>query len=137
MLIRCLTALILAALLSACSESNLEIPDRNSMGVGMPQPLIEIYSPEGDAVLPADTPFTLDYAILRSSNGHHVKIRVDKKKPQIVIRLKGKHQIHGLSAGKHRIRITEFDKNGATTGGDITINVTMQETAQTESPEAE
>jgi hypothetical protein len=131
MLIRYFLLLIFAALSSACSESELEIPSHNSMGAS--QPLIEIYSPAGDAVLPADTPFTLDYAILRSNNGHHVKIRIDNKKPQIVIRLKGKHQIHGLPAGRHRIRITEFNKSGATTGGDITINVTMQNMpAQTE-----
>lgn len=116
--------LIGTIVLIACSESDLDIPDRNSMG--MSHPLIEIYAPEGNAVLPANTPFTLDYAILRSADGHHVKIRIDNKKPQIVVRLSGKHQVHGLPAGPHRIRITEYTKNGLETGGDITINVTMR-----------
>lgn len=109
--------------LIACSESDIEIPNRHSMGLS--QPLIEIYAPSGNTTLPADTPFTLDYAILRSADGHHVKIRIDDKKPQIVVRLKGKHQVRGLSAGKHRIRITEYTKKGVETGGDITLNVTM------------
>jgi hypothetical protein len=95
--------------------------------MGMSQPLIEIYSPSGDAILPANEPFTLDYAILRSPDGHHVKIRIDDKKPQIVIRLKGKHQVHGLAAGTHRIRITEYTKNDVETGGDITLNITMHD----------
>ena len=102
--------------------------------MGLSQPLIEIYSPPPDAVLPANTPFALDYAILRSSHGHHVKIRIDKKKPSIVIRTEGQrqnqHHISGLPAGKHRIRITEFTKDGVKTGGDITIYVTMKETDQ-------
>jgi len=124
MLTRWSILLIGTLLLIACSDSDLEIPDRSSIGAS--HPLIEIYAPEGEAILPADTPFTLDYAILRSPSGHHVKIRIDDKKPQIVVRLKGKHQVHGLAAGTHRIRITEYTKQGVETGGDITLTVTMQ-----------
>ena len=125
---RWLILLCCALLLSACSESDFNIPDRHSMGLS--QPLIEIYAPEGDTILPADTPFTLDYAILRSPEGHHVKIRIDNAKPQIVMRPKGKHQVHGLSAGKHRIRITEYTQKNIETGGDITLNITMQATTE-------
>jgi len=124
MLIRWPAFLIITLGLGACQDADLNIPDRNSMGIS--QPLIEIYAPPGDAVLPADTPFTLDYAILRSAEGHHVKIRIDNEKPEMVIRLKGKHLIRGLPAGQHRIRITEYTKNGRKTGGDITLTVTMQ-----------
>lgn len=116
--------LICPALLIACSEPEFNIPDRNSIGVS--RPLIEIYAPAGGSVLPADTPFTLDYAILRSSGGHHVKIRIDDDEPQIVMRLKGKHQIRGLPAGTHRVRITEYTKHGVETGGDITLSITMR-----------
>lgn len=98
--------------------------------MGMSQPLIEIYSPDVDSVLPADTPFILDYAILRSTHGHHVKIRIDKRKPEVVVRAKNKkhsmHQIPGLPAGKHRVRITEFTEDGIKTGGDITLHLTME-----------
>ncbi len=124
MLTRWSILLVCTALFIACSESELNIPDRNSIGVS--QPLIEIYAPVGDAVLPANTPFTLDYAILRSPDGHHIKIRIDNVEPQVVMRLKGKHQIRGLPAGTHRIRITEYTKHGVKTGGDITLSVTMQ-----------
>jgi len=110
--------------LIACSDSKIEIPDPRSLG--MSQPLIEIYSPPDDTALPANTPFTLDYAILRSPDGHHVKIRIDNQKPQVVVRRKGKHQIHGLPAGKHRVRITEYTQKGVETGADITLSVTMQ-----------
>ena len=108
----------------ACTDSDLNIPDRNSLGIS--HPLIVINEPAGDAILPADTPFTLDYTILRSEDGHHVKIRIDNKRPETVIRLSGKHQIRGLPAGAHRIRITEYTKDGRETGGDITLNITMQ-----------
>lgn len=104
----------------------MNIPDRNSIGAS--HPLIEIYAPKGDVPLPADTPFTLEYNILRSPTGHHVKIRVDKKKPQIVVRRSGKHQMRGLPAGTHHIRITEYTKSGEETGGDIILTVTMQAT---------
>jgi hypothetical protein len=101
--------------------------------MGLSQPLIEIYSPSTDRALPADTPFLLEYAILRSTDGHHVKIRVDKRKPQVVVRPDGskhsRHQIPGLPAGEHRIRITEFTKEGVKTGGDITLKLTMTATA--------
>lgn len=130
MLTRWPILLIGALLLMACSDSNLDIPDRNSIGAS--RPLIEIYAPDGGSILPPNTPFTLDYAIRRSPNGHHVKIRVDDKKPQIVMRRRGKHQVHGLPVGKHRIRITEYKKDGTETGGDITLTFTMQ--AQTPAP---
>ena len=115
--------MLFTALLGACTDTDIDFPDRNSMG--MSKPLIEINAPSGDTPLPADTPFTLDYAILRSQGGHHVKIRIDKRRPETVVRLSGKHQLPGLPAGKHKIRITEYTKDGLETGGDITITVTM------------
>jgi len=118
---------LICATLFACNEADLNIPDRTSIGAS--QPLIEIYAPTADTPLPANQPFTLDYAILRSPGGHHVKIYIDNEKPQIVVRLRGKHQVRGLPAGRHRIRITEYTKKGIETGGKITLNVTMQDTA--------
>lgn len=125
MLTRWFALAFFVAALAACSDSDLNIPDHNSLGVS--QPLIEIYAPAGDAILPANTPFTLDYAILRSPDGHHIKIHIDKQKPQIVVRRSGKHQIHGLPAGTHRIQIVEYTQKGVETGGTITLNVTMQD----------
>lgn len=117
-------ALLFGALwLGACGDSDLNIPDRNSLG--MSQPLIEIYSPVGDQPLPADTPFMLEYAVLRSADGHHIKIRIDDRRPQMVVKLEGKHRIQGLPAGKHRLQIIEYTKDGRKTGGNITLQLTM------------
>ena len=110
-------------LLGACGESDFKLPDRDSLG--MSQPLIEVYSPLSNQPLPADTPFMLEYAVLRSENGHHIKIRIDNQRPQMVIKLEGKHRIQGLPAGKHRLQIIEYTKDGRKTGGNITLKLTM------------
>lgn len=115
--------LIFVVLLSACTEADFNIPDRGS--IGMSQPLIEIYSPLSGSTLAADTEFVLDYAILRSEDGHHIKIYVDKKRPMSVFKLRGKHRMKGLPTGDHRIRIIEYTKDGRKTGGNITLQVTM------------
>lgn len=116
-------------LLGACGDSDLNIPDRDSLG--MSQPLIEIYSPSSDQPLPADTPFMLEYAVLRSADGHHIKIRIDNQRPQMVVKLEGKHRIQGLPAGKHRIQIIEYTKDGRKTGGNITLRLTMVSATET------
>jgi hypothetical protein len=121
-------------LLSACSEPDFNLPNRNS--VGMSNPLIEIHSPLSGSILPANTDFTLDYAILRSEDGHHIKIFVDKKRPMSVFKLEGKHRMHGLPPGKHRIQIIEYTKDGRETGGNITIHLTMAETKSDEPADA-
>jgi hypothetical protein len=115
-------------LLAACSEPdpNFNIPNRDSLG--MSSPLIEVHAPLSGSTLPANTDYTLDYAILRSEDGHHIKIYVDKNKPMSVFKLEGKHRMHGLPAGKHRIRIIEYTKDGRKTGGNITLQLTMVET---------
>jgi len=123
------TVLFSALLLSACTDADINIPDRDSLG--MSNPLIEIYAPLSGSTLPADTDFVLDYAILRSEDGHHIKIRVDKKRPVSVHKLRGKHRMKGLPAGEHRIEIVEYTKDGRKTGGKITLQLTMV------SPEAE
>lgn len=110
-------------LLGACSDSDFNIPDRGS--IGMSQPLIEIYSPQSGSTLPANENFILEYAILRSEDGHHIKIYVDKKRPMSVFKLRGKHRMRGLPAGKHRIKIVEYTRDGRKTGGKITLRVTM------------
>lgn len=128
-------------LLTACGESSLNIPDRNSLG--MSQPLIEIYSPLSGSTLPADTDFTLDYAVLRSEDGHHIKIFVDKKRAVSVHKLRGKHRMKGLPAGPHRIQIIEYTKDGRKTGGNIILQLTMAditadiETDTTDTPDLE
>ena len=118
-----IVVLFVAVFLSACSESDFNIPNRNS--VGMSNPLIEIYSPVSGSSLPANESFVIDYAILRSEDGHHIKIFVDKKRPISVFKLRGKHSMDGLPAGKHRIQIIEYTKDGRKTGGNITLQVTM------------
>lgn len=117
--------LIAALLLGACTDPDFNIPNRSS--IGMSKPLIEIYSPLSGAILPADTDFTLEYDILRSEDGHHIKIYVDKKRPMSVFKLRGKHRMKGLPVGKHRIQIIEYTKDGRKTGGNITLQVTMTE----------
>lgn len=109
--------------LGACSEPDFNIPNRGS--VGMSNPLIEIYSPLSGSTLPANESFILEYAILRSEDGHHIKIYIDKKRPMSVFKLNGKHRMNGLPAGKHRIQIIEYTKDGRETGGNITLQVTM------------
>jgi hypothetical protein len=128
------TALFTVLLLSACTDPDINIPDRNSLG--MSNPLIEIYSPLNGSTLPANTDFTLDYAILRSEDGHHIKIFVDKKRPMSVYKLEGKHRMHGLPAGQHRIQIIEYTKDGRKTGGNITLQLTMAETGAGEPADA-
>jgi hypothetical protein len=110
-------------LLAACTEGEINLPDFS--GVADSQPLIEIYSPLGDSSLPANTPFTIDYAVLRSSAGHHLEIRVNKRPPVLVYKQRGKHHIKGLPAGEHRIQITEYTKDGRATGGKITLRLSM------------
>jgi hypothetical protein len=117
-------AIPLALFLVACDESpEIRFPDRNS--VGMSRPLIEIYEPVDDAPLPAGKPFVIDYAVLRSEDGAYVQVRIDQRKPIKIYRLKGRHQVEGLPAGKHQIRLTEFTRDGRETGGDITLKLTM------------
>ena len=113
-------------LLAACESNNdINIPDRNSLGIS--QPLIEIYAPSSNDSLPADTPFIIDYAVLRSKDGHHVDFRIDNKKPVSVFKRQGKHRIQGLPAGKHRIQLTEYTRDGRLTGGMITLHLTMSD----------
>lgn len=121
-------------LVSACSDSSLNIPDRTSLGIS--QPLIEIYAPLGDASLPANTPFVLDYAVLRSQNGHHVEVRINDQRPVSIFKLRGKHRIKGLPAGEHRIQITDYSRDGVKTGGYIMLRLTMVEPSISENPPA-
>ena len=123
MLIRWPALLIVVFFLGACSEPDFNIPNRGSFG--MSKPLIEIYSPISGSSLPADESFILEYAILRSEDGHHINIFVDKKRPMKVFKLRGKHRMKGLPAGKHRIKIIEYTKDGRKTGGNVTLQVTM------------
>lgn len=121
-------------LLTACESNNdFNIPDRHSLGIS--QPLIEIYAPLGNASLPANTPFIIDYAVLRSEEGHHVDIRIDNKTPVSVFKLQGKHRIRGLPAGDHDIQMTEYTRDGRLTGGKITLHLTMTDEDMTTAPE--
>lgn len=124
-----LPVLFVSALLSACTDPDFNIPNRDSFG--MSQPLIEIYSPLSGSTLPANEDFILEYAVLRSEDGHHIKIYVDKKRHVSVFKLQGKHRIKGLPEGKHRIKIVEYTKDGRKTGGKITLELTMTNVNQT------
>lgn len=94
--------------------------------MGISKPLIEVATPVSGSVLPADTPFVLEYAVVRGENGDHVTIRVDKQKPETIIRLRASHYMAPLPAGPHAITITEYTRQGRATGGQVTINITMQ-----------
>lgn len=125
-----ITVFFTGTLLVACDDSSFNIPNRDSLG--MSTPLIEINSPSSGTTLPANQDFILDYAVLRSEDGHHINIYVDKKRPMSVFKLQGKHRMKGLPAGKHRIRIIEYTKDGRKTGGNITLQVTMAESEMLE-----
>ncbi len=128
--------LLLSALfLGACFDNDLKILDRNSLGIS--QPLIEIYSPLGNASLPANTPFVIDYAVLRSENGHHVKIRINEQRPVTVVKRRGKHRVKGLPAGEHRIQITEYSREGRETGGHIILRLSMVAPTVSDHPAAD
>jgi hypothetical protein len=117
-------AISLTLLCVACDESpNIHFPDRNS--IGLSRPLIEIYEPLGDTPLPANKPFIIDFAVLRSEDGDYLKLRVDQGKAIKIYHRHGKHQVAGLPPGKHQIRLTEYTRDGRETGGDITLKLTM------------
>lgn len=121
-----LTGCCLALLLGACSESDLNIPDAHKVGIGAPESLLEIYAPESGSVLPANTPFILDYAVVRGEKGSYIKIHVDKQPPLKVAQTRARHHMDGLPAGSHTITVTEYTKDGLPTGGLATVHVIMQ-----------
>ncbi len=111
-------------LVTACGDTDITISTRGDAEA--PDSLIEVYAPISGAVLPADTPFSLEYAVLRSSNGHHVSIQVDKQKPVKVNSLKGFHRMPGLPAGAHTLRVVAHTEDGTATGGQSIIHITMR-----------
>ncbi len=118
-------AILLPLLFVACSDADLNIPDPKSMGIA--DSLIEVYAPVTGSILPADTGFVLDFAVVRGSQGAYIKLRIDKQRPVILNSLSGKHRIDGLPAGPHTLVITEYAADGRPTGGQVLINVVMEE----------
>ena len=119
--------MLLSLLFVACSETDFNIPDPGSMGI--PDSLIEVYSPVSGATLPADTDFVLDFAVVRGNKGAYVKLRVDKMRSVTLAKISGKHHIDGLPAGPHTIALVEYTHDGRRTGGETIINVIMEEPA--------
>lgn len=110
---------------TGCSNSDLEISSIQS-GNEKLQPLLEIYAPSSGDTLPADTPFTLEYAVVRGSDGDYVEVQVDKQKPVKVAQTRGHHLVHGLPPGRHTIAVKEFDKRGQPTGGRTAVTIQVQ-----------
>lgn len=117
--------LLLILILSACSPSDNDLkfatPD-----IPVPEALMEIYSPTNGSVLPANTPFVLEYDVVRGAKGRYVEIQIDKQQPALINQTYGKHFIDALPAGSHTITLTEFSQQGEPTGGFAVIHITME-----------
>lgn len=117
-------ALLALFLLSACGgEDKLDFQSADS---GLPPPLIEIYEPLNGSVIPANTDFVVDYAVVRGNSGDYVEILVDKQKPMRVNSLRGRHLIHGLPPGRHTLLIVEHTADGKETGGVARIEISVE-----------
>jgi hypothetical protein len=110
---------------AACSDSELEISAVQT-GDGKPPSLVEIYTPNSGDTLPADTPFTLEFAVVRGGGGDYVEVQVDKKKPVKVAHTRGHHLVPGLPPGPHTIAVKEFDQHGQPTGGRTSVTITVK-----------
>ena len=117
-------ALLIALLLSACGPEP-EI-DFQAEDAGLPPPLIEIYQPLNGDTLPANEPFTIDYAVVRGTGGAYVEIGIDGQAPVRIQGLKGRHLMAGLAPGRHRLQIVEYTDKGKPTGGVALIELTAQ-----------
>lgn len=110
--------------ITACSDSDINIPDKHS--IGFTQTLVAIYSPTNGATLTANKPFILNYEVLRAIKTSYVKIQVDKNNPVTVANIKGQHQINGLSKGMHTILVSEYRSNNKPSGSQAIIKVLMK-----------
>jgi hypothetical protein len=117
--------LFLSIFTLGCTDSTPDINISSDIDADL-SPLAEIYAPEDGAILPADTPFALDYAVVRGTKGTYVEIQVDKGKASRVVLLSGRHFVQGLAPGKHRLSVTEYDKKGKPTGARAAVNITVK-----------
>lgn len=125
-------AMFLSLLFVACSDGDLNIPDAKSMGI--PDSLIEVYSPVSGSTLPANTDFVLEFAVVRGHEGAYVKLHIDKMRPVTLAKISGKHYINGLPAGPHTLTLVEYAHDGQPTGGEATINIIMEEPTASQPP---
>ncbi len=117
-------ALLALSLLTACGgEDKLDFQAADS---GLPPALIEVYSPVNGSVIPANSDFVVDYAVVRGKGGDYVEIRVDQQKPMRVNSLEGRHLIKGLNPGGHTLLIVEHAADGKKTGGVARIEITAE-----------
>ncbi|HEX22934.1 MAG TPA: hypothetical protein ENH21_05830 [Chromatiales bacterium] len=117
-------ALLTLGLLTACGgEDKLDFQATDS---GLPPSLIEVYSPANGSVIPANSDFVVDYAVVRGKGGDYVEIRVDQQKPMRVNSLEGQHLIKGLNPGGHILLIVEHAADGKKTGGMARIEITAE-----------
>jgi len=116
--------LLAFSLLTACGgEDKLDFQTGDS---GLPPPLIEVYEPVNGSVIPANTDFVVDYAVVRGKAGDYVEIRVDKQKPMRINSLEGRHLIKGLGPGRHTLLIEEHTADGKKTGGVARIEISAE-----------
>jgi hypothetical protein len=111
-------------LLTACSDSDINIP--SNKGIGFNKTLIAIYSPSNGSTLSANKPFILNYEVLRGVKTSYVKIKVDKTTPITVDKIKGKHHINGLSEGIHTILVSEYRSDDKPSGSQAMIKLIMK-----------
>lgn len=121
-----LNVLVIYCMLSvtACSDSDINIPGKQS--IGFSKTLVAIYSPVTGSVLTKNKPFVINYEVIRGIKTSYVKIQVDKTMPITVARIKGKHQINGLSEGLHTILVSEYRSDGKASGSQALIKINMQ-----------
>jgi hypothetical protein len=119
----CLIFFILLSL-TACSDSNINIPNKQS--IGFSKTLVAIYSPENGSTLSINRPVIIDYEVLRGIKTSYVKIQVDKSPPLTVVNIKGRHHINALSEGPHTIMVSEYRSDGKASGSQAVIRIKVE-----------
>lgn len=117
------TLITLMALLTACEDSSINIPNRT--GIGIPDTVLDIHSPINNSTLPVNTPFILEYVIINSEQGDYLKVQVDKQKPVLVVGQKGQHYMQGLPVGIHHLKITAY-RDKIPSGGLAIVTLKVQ-----------
>ena len=123
-LIRWLLLTLYIPIISACTDSDINIP--KNRGINFSQTLVAIYSPTSGEILTANEPFILSYEVLRAIKTSYVKIQVDKTTPVTVAKIKGKHHINALTKGIHTIRVSEYRSDGKPSGSEAIIKINMK-----------
>lgn len=123
---RQVAVLIAAVLLAAgCSKTDDAAKTTPSTATGGATG-IKIASPADNATITGNS-VTVEYEVKPSSNGDHIHIYVDDRKPDVLRQLKGSYEVTDLTPGTHAIVIKEVNAGHTPTGHDATVHVTVQQ----------